>query len=173
MVGRNLALATAVLIGLVLSQAPEFAQQYRQRLAGAIGELATVINRFDQDAARSGFTRQTALAHMAADEDRLVRDQSAAMETHIERYRRLTAQRLSFEHDGSVARLLTLLGNFDAGLVKGTFDDYEPAVPTTMESLLVAGAGFLLAYALFRGIGHQIRRRRRLRREGLLIPEEH
>ena len=38
---------------LTLSQAPEFAQQYRQRLGGALDELRRVVADFDADAAKS------------------------------------------------------------------------------------------------------------------------
>jgi len=43
------------------SQAPEFSQQYKQRLGGAINELATVVRQFDEDATSQGLTRQEAL----------------------------------------------------------------------------------------------------------------
>jgi hypothetical protein len=41
MLARRLALAIAVLAGLIGSQAPEFAQQYRQRPAALWGWAAT------------------------------------------------------------------------------------------------------------------------------------
>ncbi|MEM7567581.1 MAG: DUF2937 family protein, partial [Pseudomonadota bacterium] len=47
--------------GLLTSQAPEFAQQYRQRLNGALDELARIVARFDADAAAEGLGRQEAL----------------------------------------------------------------------------------------------------------------
>jgi Protein of unknown function (DUF2937) len=40
----------AVLVG----QAPEFAQQYAQRLGGAIEELQRIVDHFDDDSRRSG-----------------------------------------------------------------------------------------------------------------------
>jgi hypothetical protein len=52
MVLRRVVFFLALLIGIAASQVPEFAQQYRQRLGGAIDELARVIGEFDSDAAR-------------------------------------------------------------------------------------------------------------------------
>jgi hypothetical protein len=49
---RRLALAIAVLAGLIGSQGPEFAQQYRQRLGGALEELHRIIAEFDAEAQR-------------------------------------------------------------------------------------------------------------------------
>ena len=42
--------------GIIASQGPEYAQQYRQRLGGAIDELRQVITRFEADAQASGET---------------------------------------------------------------------------------------------------------------------
>ncbi|MBR7518809.1 DUF2937 family protein, partial [Mycobacterium tuberculosis] len=54
MLARVIYLLPAILLGATLSQAPEFAQQYRQRLGGAVDELQTIIARFSADAARLG-----------------------------------------------------------------------------------------------------------------------
>src|SRR4051794_34155941 len=58
----------AVLIGLffavVASQLPEYAQQYRQRLGGAIDELNALIARFDAEAAQSGMNEEQGIAHL-------------------------------------------------------------------------------------------------------------
>ena len=53
-IARTVGLAFGLLGGLVASQAPEFGQQYRQRLGGAIDELNRVVARFDEDARRPG-----------------------------------------------------------------------------------------------------------------------
>ena len=89
---------------LTLSQAPEFAQQYRQRLGGALTELQRSIADFDADAARSGMTRPEALAlHEGADEP-LFRDRGLRMERTIERYQTLNAQAAWFAELPPAAR---------------------------------------------------------------------
>jgi hypothetical protein len=40
---RRLALAIALIAGLLGSQGPEFAQQYRQRIGGALDELKRIV----------------------------------------------------------------------------------------------------------------------------------
>ena len=47
MMTRRLALAIALIAGLIGSQAPEFAQQYRQRLGGALDELKHALAEFE------------------------------------------------------------------------------------------------------------------------------
>ena len=57
MLARRLALAIAVLAGLIGSQGPEFAQQYRQRLGGALEELNRIVSEFDAEVQRQNLTR--------------------------------------------------------------------------------------------------------------------
>ena len=62
MLARRLALAIAVLAGLIGSQGPEFAQQYRQRLGGALEELNRIVFDFDDEVRRQNLTRADGLA---------------------------------------------------------------------------------------------------------------
>src|SRR5258707_8042920 len=89
---RAVAFVVALIAGMTFSQVPEFAQQYRQRLGGAIDELAPVLAHFDEDAARSGYDRDGALALMAANNERLVRDQAGRIRETIDRYCRLVEE---------------------------------------------------------------------------------
>ncbi|MFL4990854.1 MAG: DUF2937 family protein, partial [Microvirga sp.] len=45
---RIVAFGMGLLGGVVASQGPEFGQQYRQRLGGAVDELRQVISRFER-----------------------------------------------------------------------------------------------------------------------------
>jgi Protein of unknown function (DUF2937) len=157
------AFVMGLLIGFVLSQAPEFAQQYRQRLGGAVDELARIIQQFDQDSRRSGYDRTAALRLMARNGEQLIRDQAGRMEETIARHDRLRAQETAFRNGGSFVRISAFILNFDRPLVQGTIAAYEPAVPVTTEGLLLAGGGFLAAYLLLPAFGEFRRRRRALR----------
>ena len=62
---RRLAAAIGLLFALVGMQGPEFTQQYRQRLGGALDELKRVVSAFDADAARQSITPVEAIARLA------------------------------------------------------------------------------------------------------------
>jgi hypothetical protein len=64
MLARRLALAIAVLAGLIGSQAPEFAQQYRQRLVGALEEPNRIVSEFDAEVQRQNLSRAAALKRL-------------------------------------------------------------------------------------------------------------
>ena len=59
---RTFGLALGLLGGLVAAQAPEFAQQYAQRLGGAADELRRQVAVLESDAQASGTTREGAAA---------------------------------------------------------------------------------------------------------------
>ena len=61
MLARRLALAIALLAGLIGSQGPEFAQQYRQRLGGALEELNRIVSEFDAEVRRHNLTPRRGL----------------------------------------------------------------------------------------------------------------
>ncbi|HYF53958.1 MAG TPA: DUF2937 family protein, partial [Salinarimonas sp.] len=99
-VAFGLGLAGAV----CLSQGPEYAQQYRQRLGGAIDELRTIVKRFDADARAVGESREGALGRLAANADELARRQGLSMHAAARRLEGLEAQRRRMDEAGAFGR---------------------------------------------------------------------
>jgi sugar lactone lactonase YvrE len=147
MIGRLLALLLGVGLAIAFSQLPEFAQQYRQRLGGAIDELRGVVSRFDQTAQGSGLTRGEALDRLGRDVDPLVKRQGEATGQVVERLERLERQRRAFAEAGSFERVLVLVRDIDPVMARAVYLDFEPAVPATREGAVAAGAGFCSAGA--------------------------
>ena len=85
MLARRLALAIAVLAGLIGSQAPEFAQQYRQRLGGALEELNRIVSEFDAEVQRQNLSRAEALKRLEDNADPLARERGEDMGEAIDR----------------------------------------------------------------------------------------
>ncbi len=69
---RQLGLLFALFAAVLTSQLPEFAQQYRQRLGGAIDELQRIVDTFDRDAGSSALTRTQGIDKLSASPDPLV-----------------------------------------------------------------------------------------------------
>ena len=157
-IARTLAVAFGLFGGVVASQGPEFAQQYRQRLGGAIDELRRVVARFDEDARSTGQSREGALTQLRQNPDRLTSLQGEAMRGNIERLDRLERQRQSFVEAGPFGRLTLLLRDGDVDLARAAYHDFEPAVPATNEGLIAALLGFFAGYGLSRLIGVPLRR---------------
>jgi hypothetical protein len=164
MILRSLALVIALAGAVAASQIPEFAQQYRQRLGGAVDELARMLDNFDHDAEASGTDRAGGLAIMARNSEPLVRAQAVTMANTIIRYDRLLKQQAAFQASAPFVRLTAFFQDFDRPLVESTLRDYEPAVPTTSEGVVFAFLGFFVVYGFLAFLGAIFRPRRRRHR---------
>lgn len=146
MIGRILALAIGLFGGLSASQLPEFAQQYRQRLGGAVDELRRVLTRFDDTAQGSGLSRDEAVRRLTQNTDPLVRSQGEATTEIAARLARLERQQRDFAQAGSFSRLVVFIRDADPALIRSAYLDFEPAWPATSEGLVSGGTGFLAGW---------------------------
>ncbi len=166
--GRLIVGLAAALGALTASQLPEFAQQYRQRLGGAVDELLRVVADFDADAARNELTRDTALQTYGRSAEPFLRDRGASMQNVFARYDALSEQRERLESAPAVMRPIVVLSRPDPKVLEGAWSDFEPAVPITASGFIWAAIGFFVLGGLVSlirqsaGIARKRLRRRRL-----------
>ena len=161
MILRRFAAAFALVIAALASQLPEFTQQYRQRLGGAIDELQTSIARFDGEAAGQSLTRQQGIERLKANDDPLVRDRGTAVDDAVTRVDRLTWQRDAFRTAGPVSQYAILAEGIDPGIARATVHDFAPAAPLTTAGLVAAVIGFAFGWLVTRLVAMPFRRRSR------------
>ena len=142
----GVALATA------LSQFPEYAQQYTQRLGGAVDELRVITEDFDRAAAVGGLDRPAALARYNASNDEFLAGRGTSMTATFQRYDELNTTLTRIQGAGPVERFQSLPAYLDTDIGQRTLENYRPAVPVTMEGILYAGGGFILGYLLLSGL---------------------
>jgi len=159
---RLFILIFAIGCGLAASQFPEFAQQYRQRLGGAVDELARMVTKFDKDAADAGLTREAALNRYENSGDEFLGRRGETIKTTLSRYERLKTHATHLNEAGKFKRLVVFVKERDTELSKATLDAFEPAVPTTTEGAAHAAGGFAGGWILLTTILMPIRRRRRV-----------
>jgi hypothetical protein len=143
---RIIAFGLGIFGGIVASQGPEYSQQYRQRLGGAIDELQRVIARFDADASANNETQDTAIARLRSNPDGLVNRQGVAMQANVERIKRLQIHREAMMQAGPFARVALMLRDGDRDVMEAAYRDFEPAVPVTEEGLLSTAIGFIVVW---------------------------
>jgi hypothetical protein len=110
----------------LFSQAPEFFQQYLQRLGGALDELQRL------------------------------RQQISAV---TERLNELVSARDSLEHAGGFERPFAFVTHFQPDIALGTWIDFRPALPLSLECLGYALFGLVIGVALFHIFRFPFRRR--------------
>lgn len=169
MLVRRLALAIGLLCALIGSQLPEFAQQYRQRLGGALDELNRIVAQFDAEAEAQSLTRAQGIERLKGNADSLASERGVAIERDIERAGRLARQKEAFQNGGPVTRLAALIADFDAATTGQAIADFEPAVPITFEDFIIAGLALVLGVAATHLVAWPIRRRLRRRCHGRLL----
>ena len=161
---RIIAFGLGLLGGVTASQIPEYSQQYRQRLGGAIDELTRVIARFDADAAANGETQEGAIARLRSNPDDLVSRQGVAMQGNVERLDRLQLHREALMQVGPFSRIAVMVREGDRDVMEAAYRDFEPAIPVTEEGLISTAIGFIAVWGgilLLAGFVRSLRRRPR------------
>jgi hypothetical protein len=139
-------------LAIVLSQFPEYAQQYTQRLGGAVDELRVITEDFDRAAQAGGLDRASALGRYEASNDDFLAGRGTSMTATFQRYGELSATLTRIEGADAVERLQSLPAFLDTDIGRRTLENYRPAVPVTMEGILYAGGGFILGYLVLSGL---------------------
>jgi hypothetical protein len=161
---RSLVVLVAALAGgVTASQFPEFAQQYRQRLGGALDELQRIVSDFDTDASRNELTRQQALATYGKSAEPFLHDQGVSMTALIDRYDQLREQRARLDSAPPLLRPLVIMSEPDGTVIQGAWADFEPAVPVTSAGAVWSGIGLVAAGALASFLARVVRPFRRRR----------
>ncbi|WJH41294.1 DUF2937 family protein [Aliirhizobium terrae] len=138
---RVLILLVAIAGAVVFSQAPELTQQYRQRLGGAIDELTTIIQNFDEQANHAGLERQAALNIYAVSPEQFLRSQGDSMRHTFDRYESLSDQMLHLASTSPILRPLVVARNPDPATLANAWRDFVPGVPVSIAGLVWAVLG--------------------------------
>ena len=150
---RTLGLALGLLGGVVAAQAPEFAQQYAQRLGGAADELRRQVAVLESDAQASGTSRDDAVDRLRTNPDQLVARRGEAARADITRLARLSAQQQALASTTSpLGRVVAMLRDPDLPVVQAAYRDFSPAVPTNADGLAAGLIGFFAAWGGWRVI---------------------
>jgi hypothetical protein len=149
---RMIALLGGVLLGVVLSQFPEYAQQYTQRLGGAVDELRIITAEFDRAANDAGLSRDAALARYAVADDTFIAGRGRSMEATFIRYGELSATLARIRGANALERAALLPQYLDTEIGARALEAFQPAVPVTLEGFAYAGAGLFLGYAALSGL---------------------
>lgn len=127
---------------LVLSQFPEFFQQYTQRLGGHLDEISAQVSSLEQRAADAGKDVPGYLRGFLLNRDVDVRREGMHLRSIVDRRAELATAYEALTGAGSVWRAQRFAKHVDWEIASSTFAVYRPAVPVTAESAIYTAAGF-------------------------------
>jgi hypothetical protein len=142
---RVLSLCAGLCGAATLSQYPEFAQQYTQRLAGQVDALAIVVADFDRSALDAGLTRTQALDQLTG--TAFLTARQADMQATFARHTVLSISLSQLRKASALGRLQLAHRLNDAQTLRNTWGDFQPAVPVTAAGAVSGIAGYVGGWA--------------------------
>jgi hypothetical protein len=136
---RALAVVFGVAGATTLSQAPEFTQQYLQRLAGQVDALTIVVRDFDTSALAAGLGREDALQQMIGTDFLVARQ--VDMRRTFARHATLSDNLITLRAASPLQRLMMPARLADTATMAATWADFQPALPFSMAGFAAAGLG--------------------------------
>lgn len=157
-----------VLGTLAFSQAPEFMQQYLQRLGGHLDEARRQLAQFTRVAEQSGLTLDRLIAQTHANSDAAVAKLGGVMSESVERVQALESAHAAIQNASVWTRPFVFLRHVDTDIASATWSIFRPAIPTTIEGLIYAAIGMAVLLTIYHvGIKYPIAQARRLRQQTL------
>lgn len=138
-----------VLGAVFAAQAPEFFQQYLQRLGGHLDEARRQLAAFEAAATAAGKSLAQFTADTSANADPGLAKLGHTMADTADRVAHLAAAQASLLDASVWTRPWAFLRHLDTAIAHATAAVYQPAVPTTTEGLVYAGLGVACAFALW------------------------
>lgn len=138
-----------VLGAVGLSQAPEFFQQYLQRLGGHLDEARTALARFEVVARESGITLAQLIETTRAQESAPVAKLGAVIADTQTRVLQLEAAERALREASLWERPFVFFRHVDSDIAARAWEVFKPAVPVTTEGLVYAGVGMVLALLIY------------------------
>jgi hypothetical protein len=142
----------AVAGAAALSQAPEFFQQYLQRLGGRLDQAEIARDRIVAAANAHALAVRDYVAHLAANADPVVRSEGANAAATLADAERLRAAHDALAGAGPLLRPFVFLRDLDPELARATLDRFVPAVPLSAEAALYAAVGLVLGVLAVAGM---------------------
>ena len=82
------------------------------------------------------------------------------MEQNVKRLQTLRESQAQFRSAGQVSALMVFATHYDSRIARGAYDDFQPAVPASMEAFVLGLIGFIFGGGIVHVTGHQMRRGR-------------
>jgi len=137
---------------VLLSQFPEFFQQYTQRLGGRLDEVTSQVRALERRAAEAGKDVPGYLRGFLLHREDDVRREGIELQSLVRRRETLADSYRALIGANQLWRAQQFAKHVDWEIAASTFTVYQPAVPVTAESAVYAGTGFGGGAIIFLGL---------------------
>lgn len=152
MIKKVLLICVGLVCGAGASQAPEFTQQYLQRLGGWVDSYQDLVTRLDARAKQFDMTREQYIAALQASEDPKVRNEAASIASWPVYLKKYTEMQQILQNGPTWIQPYRLLQNYNdpafAPIVQATMKEYKMGAQFTGEGAAFGGAGFVVGWLL-------------------------
>ena len=139
----------AVSFAVLFAQLPQFIAQYIQRLGGHLDELARIISQYRDGAQASGKTLEQFIStHLNSGIPDFI-STGKIMESNLSRYDILSQSLEAIRSANVTVKPFVFLRNADFSIVKGTFVNFTPGVPVTVEGAIYALSGLVAGVVIY------------------------
>lgn len=140
---------SAALGAVALSQFPQFFGQYIQRLGGHRDEAKLALDRYYRAAQELDMTLEEYIQEHLTSASEVFISSGRVIQELLERYQSLQQAYQALQEANIYNRWVVFLREVDWAIAAGTWDDFMPGVPTTVEGLTYALGGLLIGWGLY------------------------
>jgi len=138
-----------VLGAVALSQFPQFYGQYMQRLGGHLSEAKRSLDLYIQAAARLDLTLEEYIREHLDSESEIFVSTGEVIRDLVQRVESLEQSYISLQDANIYNRWLVFFQEVNWEIAAGTWHNFTPGIPTTVEGLTYALAGLLLGWGIY------------------------
>ncbi len=158
MIQSRIALFIAFVCGVLMTQLPEYAGQYEQRLGGAVDELSAIVAQFDRESAAQGMSEKGGIERLHQNPDVFVQQRGDQMSEISARLARLQALQQMLKTSGPAERFGLIVTHYDSSIASRAFQSFQPAVPVSAEAFILGLIGFVAGGGIVHATGYSVKR---------------
>lgn len=145
---RIILIVFALVCAGAMSQFPEFFQQYKQRMGGALDEVNRQVEALDARAAEINLDRFDYIRRFLNSTDSVIQGEGDAMVAVLVRQTRYAKILARFEAAPWYMQAAELVFHFETDIAENALKEFVPAVPLSLSGGAHALFGFLFGYLL-------------------------
>jgi hypothetical protein len=134
----------AVLGAAAFMQFPQYLTLYIQRLGGHVDEAARNIDKYKEIAKDVGKTLHQYSQHLLNSKDETVFKTGQKIAEDIERYNYLAGALKELQSAPAYKKFIVFIQNVDLNIARGTWENFTPGLPLSLESAAYAAAGIII-----------------------------